>query len=391
MQKKNILHIAPTPFFSDRGCHIRIEGIVRCLNQLGFDNLVCTYHHGRDIKGVKTKRIGTIANYTKTSAGPSKYKLWADLKLLWLCFNQYRTLKPVAIHAHLHEGLLIGLIIKLLFFWRRTPIIADMQGSLTGELETYGTFKKYPFLKWPLRLLESILMFLANHIVCSSQHSLEKFKKDFSISEHKISLAQDGADLVKPLTAKQKQSLKKKLGLDENKKILIYSGALLDSKGLSELKQILLGLKDYSEELHALIIGYPTENLQGFLDKHNISQLCTLTGQVEFAKLPDYLSIADIAIDPKFSDAGEGSGKMLNYLACGLPIVAFDTQNNRHFLGEKALYASNIEEATEQLLAYNCITKLRQETSKQNLARFKKMFSWEKTKEQLEEVYKQFS
>jgi len=81
---KIILHIAPTPFFSDRGCHIRIEGIVRCLTELGHNNTVCTYHHGRDIQGVSTKRIKSIANYTQTSAGPSKYKLLADWRLLKL-------------------------------------------------------------------------------------------------------------------------------------------------------------------------------------------------------------------------------------------------------------------------------------------------------------------
>lgn len=389
MQNKQILHIAPTPFFSDRGCHIRIEGIVRCLTELGYKNLVCTYHHGRDIASVNTKRIGTIAGYTKTSAGPSKYKLWADLKLLWLCLKQYRALKPAIIHAHLHEGLLIGLIVKWLFFWRGTPIIADMQGSLTGELETHGTFKKLPFLKWPLNLLERILLFFANHIVCSSQHCYEKLKTEFSIANNRISLAQDGADLAKPLTAKQKKELKQKLGLDENKTIIVYSGALLDSKGLNELKQILLALKG-NKELQALIIGYPTENLQNFLDKHGITSLCTLTGRIEFAELSNYLAIADIAIDPKFSDAGEGSGKMLNYLASGLPIVSFDTQNNRHFLGEDTLYAANPEQAAAYILQYHQDSRLKENTAKQNLERFKDMFSWQKTKQQLQEVYAPF-
>jgi len=110
--KKTILQIAPTPFFSDRGCHIRIEGIVRCLSQLGYNNTVCTYHHGREVDSVKTKRIKAIANYTQTAAGPSKYKLLADWRLLVLCIKEYHRLKPDVIHAHLHEGLLIGLIVK---------------------------------------------------------------------------------------------------------------------------------------------------------------------------------------------------------------------------------------------------------------------------------------
>jgi len=170
----HILHIAPTPFFSDRGCHIRIEGEVRCLDTLGFQNTVCTYHHGHDVSTVATKRIKNIPAYTQTEAGPSKYKLLADWRLLWLVFRQYRVLKPVALHAHLHEGLLIAFVVKMLFFWRRTPLIADMQGSLVGELETHGTFKRRPYLKWPTALLERILYWCATHIICSNTHSVDK-------------------------------------------------------------------------------------------------------------------------------------------------------------------------------------------------------------------------
>jgi len=201
MNKAKVLHIAPTPFFSARGCHIRIEGIVRSLAKLGLNNTVCTYHHGRDIDGISTRRISTIKNYTQTAAGPSKYKPWADWKLLWLAFNQYRKNQPQAIHAHLHEGLMIGVFLKTLFFWKRTPVVADIQGSLSGELDSYGAFKKLPFLKWPTLLLERILLMCANHIVCSSAHSVSKIVDDFGISSHKVSLAQDGADIPLALSS----------------------------------------------------------------------------------------------------------------------------------------------------------------------------------------------
>ena len=226
--EKTILHIAPTPFFSDRGCHIRIEGIVRCLTQLEYNNTVCTYHHGREVTGVSTKRIKAIASYTQTAAGPSKHKLLADWRLLILSIQQYRALKPDVIHAHLHEGLLIGLLIKYLFFWRMTPVFGDMQGSLSGELTAHGSFEKKPFLKWPVIALEWLLMKCATHIICSSQHSLDKIQKEFSINADKISLAQDGADPIEALTEKRRNELLKHWQLPNNKILIVYSGALLD-------------------------------------------------------------------------------------------------------------------------------------------------------------------
>lgn len=383
---KTILQIAPTPFFSDRGCHIRIEGIVRCLTELGHNNTVCTYHHGRDIAGIKTQRIKPIANYTQTAAGPSKYKLLADWRLLLLSIKQYRHLKPDVIHAHLHEGLLIALLIKVLFFWRRTPVVGDMQGSLTGELEAHGSFKEKPYLYWPVRSIEWLLMKLANRIVCSSQHSLEKIQHSFSVTPNKISLAQDGADQALPLSNTKKLELRQQWNLPEDKTLVVYSGALLKSKGLNELKTIIKNSNP--EQIHFLIIGYPVNDLQTFLEQQQLQERCTLTGQVPFEQLNDYLGLADIAIDPKYNDAGEGSGKMLNYLAHGLTIVAFDTVNNREFLPDNALLASDLEQITTQLHALAIDPEQRKRIGAANLTQFENHYSWQTCKQQLAEVYK---
>lgn len=382
---KTILHIAPTPFFSDRGCHIRIEGIVRCLTELGHKNIVCTYHHGRDVEGVKTQRIKTITNYTQTAAGPSKYKLLADWRLLLLCIKQYRHLRPDVIHAHLHEGLLIGLLVKLLFFWRGTPVIGDMQGSLFGELAAHGSFDSKPYLKWPIKSIEWTLMKLANHIFCSSQHSLNKIQQDFSVKPNKISLAQDGADSVNVLTENRRSKIIQKWKIPEDKVLVIYSGALLASKGLDELKTVIKSADQ--EQVHFIIVGYPTVNLMPFLREQNLLDCCTLTGQIEFEQLGDYLSLADIALDPKNSDAGEGSGKMLNYLAAGLPVLAFDTANNREFLPDETMLATNVGEMVSILTQLVLDKAKRLDIADVNLKQFTDNYSWFVTKKQLKSYY----
>lgn len=383
----HILHIAPTPFFADRGCHIRIQGIVRCLTQLGYSNIVCTYHHGRDISDINTRRIKPINAYTQTAAGPNKYKLLADWRLLWVTVSEYRRQRPTVIHAHLHEGLLIGLIVKSLFFWHRTPILADMQGSLSGELDAHSTFKKYPLLRWPIRLIEKLLMRFPNAIVCSNQHSLTKMRDEFGVHESKISLAQDGADPFPAASVTNQTDLKTHWALPKDKVLLVYSGALLNSKGLKELQALLLNLKK-EPKLHALIIGYPTNNLETFLAQNELNKNCTLTGQVDFTDLPTLLSLADIAVDPKHSDAGEGSGKMLNYLACGLPTVAFDTLNNRQFLPPNSTLAKTIQEMTEQILLLVHNAELRQQQGLNARKYFLQHHSWAITRKQLEAVYK---
>jgi len=384
-----ILQIAPTPFFSDRGCHIRIEGIVRCLTELGYDNIVCTYHHGRDVDNVETRRIEPIAGYTKTSAGPSKYKLAADWALLKLAINDYKEQRPVAIHAHLHEGLLIGFLLKMRFFWHRTPLIGDMQGSLSGELESHGAFAKRGWLRWPTKLTERVLMWTADHLICSSAHALEKIQKEFGVRNKRITLVQDGADAVPPLSKKKSDYIRQKLRIPEGKTVVVYSGALLKSKGLSDLKKLILNCRRLADEMHFLIIGYPKDGLSEFLKKMKLHDMCSLTGRIDFKKLPLYLQVADIAVDPKFSDAGEGSGKMLNYMASGLPVVAFNGSNNRRFLPQGTPLAETSDQLVEQLKELHRNKELRARLAAEHLARFEENYSWEVSKAQIEGVYSQ--
>jgi len=385
-----ILHIAPTPFFSDRGCHVRIAGVVGCFQTLNFDNIVCTYHLGNEVKGIATHRIGNIKNYTKTSAGPSKYKLWADLKLLIVAVKEYRTKKPVAIHAHLHEGILIALLVKLLFFWRKTPVVADLQGSLVGELITYGSFDKYPVPKWPIALIERTLLFFSDRIVCSSQHSIDLMTEKFPESARKMSLAQDGADDPNPPNLEKRDALRQELGIDPEAICVVYSGVLQESKGLSELQELIRLTLQMSQNIHFLIIGYPKENIQAFLDAHNLASHCTLTGRLEFDALADYLALGDIAIDPKNSDAGEGSGKILNYMANSKAIVAFDTVNNQKFLGEDTRLARSVEEAHHILIEYAGDLTMTNAKGIKNYERFSENYSWSVCASQLERVYTQF-
>lgn len=384
-----VLHIAPTPFFSDRGCHIRIEGISNGLAALGYDSLICTYHHGRDIQGINTSRISPIKNYTKTEAGPSRYKLWADWKLLCLTFKEIRRKNPEVIHAHLHEGLMIGLLAKIVFFRRRIPLVADMQGSLVGELEAHGTFNKFALFKWPIILIEKILLRFSKIIVCSSEHSLIKFKNELSIHPDRITLVQDGANPVDKLSSDERINLKKNYALPDTKTIVVYSGALLDSKGLVELKE-LINLSKSITSLHFLIIGYPTQNIESYLSENGLTNNCSLTGQIPFEQLPKLLQLADIAIDPKFSDSGEGSGKILNYLACGLPVLAFNTPNNQDFLPKGSRLANSSNEMAEQLSDLQKNPQSILEIGDLNLQHFLKLYSWQKSTEQLSSVYKKF-
>ena len=70
-----------------------------------------------------------------------------------------------------------------------------------------------------------------------------------------------------------------------------------------------------------------------------LAEHTTFTGKIPYRQARDYLALGDVAVAPKLS-ATEGSGKILNYMAMGLPTVAFETPVSREYLGDDGIYAT---------------------------------------------------
>ncbi len=88
------------------------------------------------------------------------------------------------------------------------------------------------------------------------------------------------------------------------------------------------------------MIGYPKDWIEEFFLQNGLQENLIIPGEIPYQNLGDWLSTADLAIDPKTSVSGEASGKILHYMAAGICITCFKTDNNIKFLGEHCYYAS---------------------------------------------------
>jgi glycosyltransferase involved in cell wall biosynthesis len=75
-------------------------------------------------------------------------------------------------------------------------------------------------------------------------------------------------------------------------------------------------------------------------------------GRIPYGDAPRFLAVGDVAVAPKLSQT-EGAGKIGNYMAMGLPVVAFDTPISHEYLGDLGIYAEpgNSRSLAAQLLA----------------------------------------
>ncbi|MCI5146756.1 MAG: glycosyltransferase, partial [Candidatus Electrothrix sp. AR3] len=174
----------------------------------------------------------------------------------------------------------------------------------------------------------------------SSQESLACLYEDFKVAPEKTLFLQD---VVPESFFKVVSSLQKKELIPANRKVILYTGSLLPGKGVQHILEDMQALSAQRDDLFFLLVGYPIDAAKDYVVSHHLEQCCLLPGRVDYAELAGWLALGDIALDPKEADSGEASGKLLHYMAAGLPVVCFDTINNRKMLGEAGYFAPSCD------------------------------------------------
>jgi glycosyltransferase involved in cell wall biosynthesis len=386
-----ILVIAPTPFFADRGTHIRILEESLALERRGHEITIATYHIGKDIsQEVKTnidvRRIRRLLFwYKKLEAGPDWQKIILDLMLIRKAFYLARTQKPDIIHGHLHEGVLFGWIIKKILFWRKMKLVADFHGSLTKEMTSHS-YLNGGLLRKMFFEIEKWIDNMGDEAFTSSEENsndVAKIRKN-----HDVATVLDGANLTYYKNSLSKEELRKEFELPLDKTIIIYTGQLMLNKGIKYLLGSIEEILSCNKNVYFVIAGFPAEEVLQFVEKNNLSQNVRVISPLNYFELPKLLMASDIGIDPKDSSTMQASGKILQYMAAGLPVVCFDRPNNRTYLHEGGEYAREISSAglADSILSLASDQQKMDFKGRFNKEQIKK-FSWDISAKKIEEIY----
>lgn len=335
-----ILMIAPTPFFAHRGCHVRIYEEARSLQALGHHVTIVTYHIGQDLEGLDIRRIPPLLFwYRKLEAGPSWWKFLLDalllLKALWISHREAFDI----IHAHLHEGALIGWLCSRARL-KKIPLLFDYQGSLTGEILAHHFVRQHMRLYRLFHLLERAADLVADLVMCSSTQSALELQDRYGLDGVTFTVISDGVNAEAFHSCYDVASLRQELALPQNRKVVVFLGVLSEYQGVDLLLEAAKKMAANSELAHFLIMGYP--NVAQYRRKAaqmGLSGHVTFTGRIPYEDAPRYLNLGDVAVAPKISKT-ESNAKLYNYMACGLPTVAFQSQVNQEVLGGLGAYAS---------------------------------------------------
>lgn len=336
-----ILGIAPTPFFSDRGCHVRILEEARVLTRLGHKVTICTYHLGRDPEGVTLHRIPHIPWYSKHDAGPSWHKYYIDMLLTVRALLSGLRDKPDIVHGHLHEGVFIGYFVSRIL---DVPLVFDLQGSLTGEMLAHDFISTRGLFYSSNRFLEKLTTQMADVILASSVGAASYLQDDPDLNGKKVHIVPEGIDVQPYDASKERETLRASLGISRDDPLCVYMGVLYPYQGIDALIRSAPIALELCPALQFLVIGFPhVEHYRQMAERLGLGERFHFVGKVHYENVPEYLKAGDLAVTPKDSQT-EANSKIYNFMAAALPVVAYDTATNRSLLGELGVYVTRGDE-----------------------------------------------
>ena len=119
----------------------------------------------------------------------------------------------------------------------------------------------------------------------------------------------------------------------------MFLGVLTPYQGVDALLDAVPLLAERVPDVHVLMMGYPNEErYRARVRDRGLDHLVTLPGRIPYQEAAKWLALGDVAVSAKQS-LTEANGKLLNYMACGLPVVATDTPVNRELLGPDGVFA----------------------------------------------------
>lgn len=158
-----------------------------------------------------------------------------------------------------------------------------------------------------------------DNIWCVSEFICERVRKIIKngSEKNKVKLLYNGIDLSemkKQLSKEEKENIKRQYNINNDEKVIIYTGRLMPEKGVKELIQAYIELSKEKNDIVLLIAGGSRQinkNKNNFINKiHKLSKKTKnrviFTGRIPYKQLYKIYSIADIQVVPSIWEEAFG-------------------------------------------------------------------------------------
>jgi glycosyltransferase involved in cell wall biosynthesis len=178
--------------------------------------------------------------------------------------------------------------------------------------------------------------------------------------------------------------------------MVVYLGTMGAQDGVDHL---LRGIQTYrtiapDDTLFVFVGGGPDQpHMKALATQLGLDPVVHFTGRIPDEELCTYLSTADVGVDPdpitEFNNLCT-MNKIVEYMAFGLPIVAFDLLEHRRSAESAAVYIGDDDDALGRAIRDLVLDPQRRETmSRFARARFLETLAWENSERRLIATYEQ--
>jgi glycosyltransferase involved in cell wall biosynthesis len=303
---------------TDGGTERQILQMIEICNQCGMSPQICVFRGTRwltaDVSGCPVTRFQI-----------GKFTSWRGLRSLvqlmrWICAQ-----KVDILHTFFPEANLIGPCIGRL---AGIPVVLGTRRNLNHACENGRASL--------LLRLQSLVNPLANQIIANSQAVLDRIVESERVSRKRICVVYNGIDLAHMRPALElRASMRKALGITDDQILVGNISGLRAVKGVQLFVDAAAKTYRHNPRLRFLLVGDGElkPQLEQSISALGLENIIRLNGPAEVVR--PYLAAFDLAVLCSYAEGFSNS--LLEYMACGVPVIATDVGGNREALGSCGL------------------------------------------------------
>lgn len=352
--------LAPIPYFPLAGLLKKKYRYCNCIPPIENQNGIDVYHPKFFIVPGVMKFLDGFFLYLSTKRFVGKIQKTFDFDLIDSHFAFPDGFAAVLLGRHFNK-----------------PVTITLRGTLNRLINYKGRRKAIRFA------LKN-----ANRIFSVSSY-LVKLAKSLGIDESKFVVIPNGVDTSK-FQVLDKSECRDRIGIPQDKKVIISVGALVERKGHHRIIETLPDLiKNHPDLLYIVVGGGSVEGDMSIALNEQIRELGLIkhvrfTGEIPHSKVNEFLCSSDVfALATRF----EGwANVFLEAMACGLPVITTNICGNAEVVrnGENGLLAPF---GNQQALADAIDKALTTNWNKEAIINYAKSRTWDQV---ADEVYEQF-
>lgn len=380
---------------------VRVEKIARSLIAGGHDvHILSANAQGRarieTVDGMRIHRLPATPSTWINSIISIPFYL--NLFWFWLAYRVASRERLDLIIVRDLPLVLVGVWLKRRF---RVPLILDMAEdypAMYRESLDIGGWRAwvYRIVKNPtlMAYVERRTVGLVDHTLVVVEESAERLKRQFGISETRLSVVSNTPRLEgldpQPVLAPSARSWLQ----------LIYTGYVQEARGLEVVVQALHLLRERGVDVRFRVVGNGSylPRLAKLVREKKLESVIELTGWVAHKEVAKYVLQADVGVIPHPKNAHTDTtipNKLFDYMVCGRPVVVSNAAPMERIVTQErcglVFRAGNPESLADVVFQLSADEATRRGMGRNGVEAVRQRFHWERDARVLRQAVARFS